>query len=101
MARREIFRPLRDPGRKWFCRSEVPEFLNPTKEHGSIQPQSGGKDAFDSSSVPKLTPARRLCTGEGIERPDPSAQLCDSAHPWNSHVQKVRAGFLWEDRSIA
>ena len=26
----------------------VPEFLNPTKEHGFIQPQSGGKDAFDS-----------------------------------------------------
>jgi hypothetical protein len=27
---------------------KVPEFLNPTKEHGFIQPQSGGKDAFDS-----------------------------------------------------
>jgi sterol desaturase/sphingolipid hydroxylase (fatty acid hydroxylase superfamily) len=53
------------------------------------------------TSVPKLTPARRLYAGEGIERPDPSAQLCDSAHPWKSHVQKVRAGFSWEDRSIA
>jgi hypothetical protein len=27
---------------------KVLEFLNPTKEHGFIQPQSGGKDAFDS-----------------------------------------------------
>jgi hypothetical protein len=53
------------------------------------------------TSLPKLTPARRLYAGEGIERPDPSAQLCDSAHPWKSHVQKVRAGFSWEDRSIA
>jgi hypothetical protein len=27
---------------------KVPEFLNPTKEYGFIQSQSGGKDAFDS-----------------------------------------------------
>src|SRR6202035_2960746 len=44
------------------------------------------------TTVPKLTPARRLYAGEGIERPDHSARLCDSAHPWKSHVQKVRAG---------
>jgi len=32
---------------------EIPglfSFLNPTKEHGFIQPQSGGKGAFDSIS---------------------------------------------------
>jgi hypothetical protein len=34
--------------RTWGIREKVPEFLNPTKECGFIQPQSGGKDAFDS-----------------------------------------------------
>jgi hypothetical protein len=34
--------------RAWEYGRKVPEFLNPTKEHGFIQPQSGGKDAFDS-----------------------------------------------------
>jgi hypothetical protein len=45
--------------------------------------------------VPKLTPARRLYAGEGIERPDPSAQLCDTAHPLSSVLLKNGVRDAW------